>query len=49
MGQSAAPQNGREPLMPLLLETLIALAVAYLIGVGISWIFFGRPKKDSYL
>ena len=35
--------------MPLLLETLLALAVAYLIGVGISWIFFGRPKKDSYL
>ena len=36
-------------LMPLLLETLIALALAFLIGVGIAWIFFGRPKKDSYL
>ena len=35
--------------MPLLLETLLALALAFLIGVGIAWIFFGRPKKDSYL
>ncbi len=35
--------------MPLLLETLIALMVAYLIGVGIAWLFFGRSKKDSYL
>jgi hypothetical protein len=36
-------------LMPLLLETLAAFALAYLVGVGIAWIFFGRPKKDSYL
>ncbi len=35
--------------MPLLLETLIALVVAYLVGVGLAWIFFGRAKKDSYL
>ncbi len=35
--------------MPLLLETLIVLAGAYLLGVGIAWFFFGRPKKDSYL
>ncbi len=35
--------------MPLLLETLIAHVVAYLIGVGLAWIFFGRAKKDSYL
>ena len=34
---------------PLLLETLIALALAFLVGVGIAWILFGRPKKDSYL
>ena len=35
--------------MPLLLETLIAVVVAYLVGVGVAWLFFGRAKKDSYL
>ena len=35
--------------MPLLAETLIALVIAYLLGVGIAWLLFGRPKKDSYL
>ena len=35
--------------MPLLLETLVAIVLAYLVGVGIAWIFFGRAKKDSYL
>ncbi len=35
--------------MPLLLETLIALVVAYLAGIGVAWLFFGRAKKDSYL
>lgn len=34
--------------MPLLLETLIALVIAYLAGVAIAWLLF-RPKKDSYL
>ena len=36
-------------MMPLLLETLIVLVVAYLLGVGLGWLFFGRPKRDSYL
>lgn len=49
MGKSAAPQKRRELVMPLLLETLVAIVLAYLVGVGISWIFFGRAKKDSYL
>lgn len=35
--------------MPLLLETLIALVAAYLVGVGIAWLLFGRAKKDTYL
>ena len=35
--------------MPLLLETMIAIVLAYLVGVGIAWLFFGRAKKDSYL
>jgi hypothetical protein len=35
--------------MPLLLESLIAVVLAYLIGVGVAWLFFGRAKRDSYL
>ena len=33
--------------MPLLLETLIPLVIAYLAGVGLAWLFFGRAKRDS--
>jgi hypothetical protein len=36
-------------MMPLLVETLIPIVAAYLLGVGISWFFFGRPTRDSYL
>jgi hypothetical protein len=36
-------------LMPLLAETLIALVLAYLVGVGVAWLLFGREKKDTYL
>ena len=35
--------------MPLLAETLILIAIAYCLGVGIGWLFFGRPKKTSFL
>ena len=35
--------------MPLLLESLLPIVIAYLIGVALSWLFFGRAKKDSYL
>ncbi len=49
MGKSAAAANGREPVMPLLLETLIALVLAYFVGVGVAWLFFGRAKRDTYL
>ena len=41
-------QRGR-PLMPLLAETLLILAAAYLLGVALAWLLFGREKKDSYL
>jgi hypothetical protein len=40
---------GGNRLMPLLLETLILLVLAYLVGVGLAWLLFGRPKKESYL
>ena len=35
--------------MPLLIETLLLTIAAYLIGLGLAWLLFGRPKRDSYL
>lgn len=34
--------------MPLLLETIIVLIVAYLIGVGIGCMLFGRNKREGF-
>ena len=34
--------------MPLLLETLILCTAAYLIGVAIAWMFFGRKTSEGY-
>jgi len=35
--------------MPLLAETLLILLAAYLIGIALAWLLFGRKKKDTYL
>ncbi len=35
--------------MPLLIETMLVVIPAYLAGLGLAWLFFGRAKKDSYL
>jgi uncharacterized RDD family membrane protein YckC len=35
--------------MPLLLETLLAVLLAYLIGLGLGSLLFGRRKRDTYL
>lgn len=35
--------------MPLLAEVLLAALGVYLIGLGIGWFLFGRPKRESYL
>jgi hypothetical protein len=35
--------------MPLIVEGLAVSLVAYLLGVALAWLFFGRPKRDSYL
>jgi hypothetical protein len=35
--------------MPLIVETLVLVALAYLVGVGIGWLLFGRKPKESYL
>ena len=46
----ATPPAGDETrVMPLLIELLIPLIGAYLIGVGISWFFFGRTRHEGYL
>lgn len=34
--------------MTLFAETEFLVLLAYLIGVGIGWIFF-RPKRETYL
>ena len=34
--------------MPLLAETLILSAIAYLIGVGIGFLLFGRKKRERF-
>lgn len=34
--------------IPLLVETLAFVALAYLIGVGLGWVFF-RPARESFL
>lgn len=34
--------------MPLLAETELLVAAAWLIGVGIGWLIF-RPKRETFL
>lgn len=48
-GVQWADEEARVRRLPLLAETLIVLAAAYLLGFAIGWLFFGRPKKSSYL
>jgi hypothetical protein len=46
----AAPaKDGGANGMPLLLESLMALLLAYLVGTGLAWLLLGRTKKDTYL
>jgi len=35
--------------MPLLAETLILTVIAYLLGLGLAWLFWGRRKRDGFL
>lgn len=34
--------------IPLFLEVLMQLIAAYLIGLGIAWLLFGRTKRESF-
>jgi hypothetical protein len=33
---------------PLLLETLFLAAIAYLIGLGLGWLLWGRRRREGY-
>jgi hypothetical protein len=35
--------------LPLLVETLTLLAAAYLLGLAAAWLFWGRPRRETYL
>ena len=35
--------------MPLLVETLMLVILAYLVGIGIGYLLFGRPERKNYL
>jgi hypothetical protein len=33
---------------PLLLETMAVAALAYLIGLGLGWLFWGRRRREGF-
>ena len=35
--------------MPLIVETLILSALAYLLGIGLVALLFGTHRRDSFL
>ena len=42
-------ENGSPGGIPMLLETLTMVAIAFLIGLGLGRLFFGRRKRQGYL
>jgi hypothetical protein len=44
-----ADQPGGPGGLPLLVETLLQLTLAYALGFGVGAIFFARPKRQSFL
>lgn len=43
-----APQPGPRG-VPMIAEVLGLTALAYLLGLALGWLLFGRPKRESYL
>lgn len=39
--------SGRR-VVPLLLETLFLVALAYFIGLGLGWLLWGRPRREGF-
>jgi hypothetical protein len=40
-------RDGRR-IVPLLLETMALAALAYLIGLGLGWLLWGRRRRDGF-
>lgn len=34
--------------LPLLAETLLQLILAYLVGIGLAWLLWGRPRREGF-
>jgi hypothetical protein len=43
-----ADQPGRRGALPLLAETLILLTLAYLIGLALAWLLWGRKRREGF-
>jgi hypothetical protein len=41
------PDSGRR-ITPLLLETMALAALAYLIGLGLGWLLWGRRRREGF-
>lgn len=48
-GVQWADEEARVRRLPLLVETLVTIAIAYLLGLALGRLLFGRPRKTSYL
>jgi hypothetical protein len=35
--------------MPLLVETLLLVTAAWLIGLAVGWLLFGRKRREGFL
>lgn len=44
-----ADENSSPGGVPMIAETLAMVALAFLIGLGLGRLFFGRRKRDGYL
>jgi hypothetical protein len=42
------PRAMSAPRVPLLVETLTLLAIAYVLGLVAGWYLFGRPERNRY-
>ncbi|HEX8625803.1 MAG TPA: hypothetical protein VF782_12100 [Allosphingosinicella sp.] len=42
------PDAGRR-IVPLLLETMALAALAYLIGLGLGWLLWGRRRREGFV
>lgn len=42
------PRDGRR-IVPLLLETTALAALAYLIGLGLGWLLWGRRRREGFV